>query len=153
MSEYVKDPFTDKAAIDYEQLAKDIPIYVAAMDQIVTENSELHALEEQRQFSLDYRNIGIGIMGLADAFIKMGVSYGDWQSKYIAEDIANFIFKECVKASNILAKMYSAFPKYKSEVLESDIINYHFTREEIADLKKFGLRNASLVSVAPTGLA
>lgn len=151
LSEYVKDPFTENASIDYEQLRKDIPIYVQAMDQIVTENSKLHALEEQRQFSLDHRNIGIGIMGLADAFIKIGVTYGDEKSIKLAQEVISFIFKECVKASNILAKDLGTFPKYLPEVFESDIINNHFSRDEIAQFKKYGLRNASLLSIAPTG--
>lgn len=152
LSEYICKSFTEEAYVDYSSLLADIYIYVKAMDKIVTENSELHALKEQREFSKNYRNIGIGLMGLADALIKLGIKYGSDESIHLIKDVSEFLFKNAVLASCSLAKDLGAFPKYDSKVFESSIIKEHFSLEEINTLRKFGLRNASLISVAPTGL-
>ena len=64
LSEYVVNPFTKYSYIDYDTLAFDIFRIVEAMDDIVDENLNNHALEAQKTMSMKYRNIGIGIMGL-----------------------------------------------------------------------------------------
>ena len=151
ISEYVVNPYTENAVIDFKQLDSDMYIYVKAMDDIVSEGSNLHALQEQRDFALKYRNIGIGIMGLGDAFIKLGVKYGDDQSKYITRKLSEILFRAAVKASSRLAKERGTFSAYDERMWESTIMTNHFSPEEIAEMKPFGLRNSSLLSVAPTG--
>lgn len=152
ISEYVLNPFTEDAIINYAALGRDMYIYVRGMDDIVTENSELHALEQQREFSRNYRNIGIGVMGLGDALIKMGIKYGSEESIHWLSDLMKFIFRNAVFASNKLALERGTFPKYDSCIFDSAIIKNAFSMEEIRELKKNGLRNASLLSIAPTGL-
>ena len=96
LSEYVINPFTDKAFFTYDQLKQDIPFIVKAMDEIIDENADNHALQEQRDMAKKYRNIGIGIMGLADTFVKLGYKYGEYDSIKFTEEVMQFIFKECV---------------------------------------------------------
>lgn len=152
ISTYVKDSFTSNASFDFNQLKKDIPYIVEAMDEVLEENSKRHALKEQRQMSLDYRNIGIGIMGLADTFVRLRMTYGDEDSIRFTEKLIKFLFRECVFASVNLAKVKGSFPGYTPVVWDSDIIAEAFTAEEIQTLKETNcLRNCSLLSIAPTG--
>lgn len=152
LSEYVyEDIYTREMKFDYDTLVEDIPVYVKAMDQIVTENSKLHALKEQREFATNYRNIGIGFMGIADMLIKLNIPYGSHKSINLIENIAKTVFKNAVIASAKLSKQLGAFPKYTDEVWESSIIHNVFTDEEIEKLKPLKLRNASILSIAPTG--
>lgn len=152
MSEYVLDPFTNKARIDYLSLTDDIEVIVSEMDRVLEENIERHALEEQKEMAKKYRNIGIGIMGLADLFVKLGVRYGDSDSVGIAHNLMKYIFHEAVIISAANGKVLGNFPGYSSKVWDSDIIRNAFTEAEIEEFKKQdSLRNCSLLSIAPTG--
>lgn len=152
LSEYINRPFTSKAVIDYNTLKKDIATIVEAMDDVLEENLGNHALKEQRYMAENYRNVGIGIMGLADALIKLGVRYGSDDAVGIARHLMRFIFREAIIASSQLGIKRGNFPMYSPEVWDSQIIAHNFTDEEIDQLKEVNhLRNCSLLSVAPTG--
>lgn len=152
VSEYVLDPWTSKARIDYVSLENDLVEIVSEMDKVLEENASRHALPEQKEMALKYRNIGIGIMGLADLFVKMGIKYGSSDSVGIATTLMKFIFRTSVKVSAANGRIYGNFPGYNPKVWDSTIIRNAFTEEEIEELKKQNtLRNCSLLSIAPTG--
>lgn len=152
ISEYVIDPYTPKARIDYLELKKDIETIVSEMDKVLEENLDRHALPEQKEMARKYRNIGCGIMGLADLFVKLGIRYGSADSIGIASHLMKFIFRESVKVSAANGRIYGSFPGYDPKVWDSTIIKNAFTEEEIKELKKQNtLRNCSLLSIAPTG--
>lgn len=152
LSEYVINPFTKEAFIDFPELAMDIMHIVEAMDSIIDENANNHALKKQKEMALKYRNIGIGIMGLADMFVKLGITYGDKDSIELTEQISKFIFRKAVEASAYLGILRGNFPEYDNKVWESSIMKNAFTEEELKALKENdSLRNCSLISVAPTG--
>ena len=152
LSAYVKQPFTENATFDSIQFVKDLALYVKEMDMIIDENSKMHALPEQREFSNNYRNIGIGVMGLADCLLKLGIRYGSKQAITFVDALGNLMFRTAVVTSSLLAKDLGSFPKYSPKIWDSEIIKNHFDYDEIEGLKKNGLRNASLLSVAPCGL-
>lgn len=153
ISEYVLDPYTLQARIDYLELKNDIETIVSEMDRVLEENLDRHALPEQREMARNYRNIGIGIMGLADLFVKLGLRYGSDDSVGIASHLMKFIFRESVKVSAANGRIYGNFPEYDPKVWDSTIIRNAFEEEEIEELKKQNtLRNCSLLSIAPTGL-
>lgn len=153
VSEYVLDPWTSKARIDYVSLENDLVEIVSEMDKVLEENANRHALPEQKEMALKYRNIGIGIMGLADLFVKMGIKYGSPDSIGITTTLMRFIFRTSIKVSAANGKIYGNFPGYNPKVWDSTIIRNAFTEEEIEELKKQNtLRNCSLLSIAPTGL-
>jgi ribonucleoside-diphosphate reductase alpha chain len=112
---------------------------------------KLHALDSQKQMAYDYRNVGLGIMGLGDMFFKLGIKYGSEESKDILDKIMYLMFRSAVQASAELAKEKGSFPKYSDKVYDSTIIKNHFNTDEIKQLKTMGLRNCSLLSVAPSG--
>lgn len=126
--------------------------YVRAMDDIIDENVPNHALEKQKTNVLIWRNQGIGVMGMHDMFIKLGIVYGSERSIQFISKLTNSIFKLAVWASVELAKERGSFPGYDSAIWDSTIIKNNFTESEIVELKKTDcLRNSSLLSVAPTG--
>lgn len=150
--EYVKNPFTENSEFDYEMFKKDIPLVVRAMDDIIDENMENHPLKEQAEISRLYRNIGIGFMGLADALIAMGITYGSEEAIKFVGEISKFLFRQSVIASVNLGVERGHFPKYDPVVWDSEIIKNSFNDEEIAWLKRTNrLRNAEILSIAPTG--
>lgn len=155
LSEFVIYPFTKSAYFDFENFEKAIRIAVKALDTIVDENLKNHPLLEQQSISRNYRNIGLGIMGMWDMLVKLGYKYGSKKSIHFVDYLMREMFRQAVFASGQLAKEKGSFPKYDKNVLESSITKKHFTftQRELDDLEitKYGLRNCSLLSVAPTG--
>ena len=92
LSEYVVNPFTETAMLNLGELKNDIFSIVTAMDDIIDENLSNHALQEQKDQVAKFRNLGIGIMGLHDMFIKLGLVYGSKESIDYLSDLMKFIF-------------------------------------------------------------
>lgn len=151
LSEFVKNPFTPQAEFDFEEFNAAVKLCIRALDAVIDENVGNHALESQRQMATKYRNIGLGIMGLYDMFCKMGYTYGEADSIYITDQIMSDMFRSAVFASNEMAKESGCFPGYKPELFDSEIMKRHFSEEELVMLRRDGLRNCSLLSIAPAG--
>lgn len=152
LSKFVKYPFEKAAYFDFKDFRRAVKIAVEALDTVVDENVKNHPLKEQAEMAKNYRNIGLGIMGLHDALIKMGYTYGSDHSLNIIHDIMYTMFDEAVKTSANLAAKKGTFPAYNENVLKCEILNYSQVTEETLELvKKYGLRNCSLISIAPTG--
>ena len=146
------NPYTVNAKIDYISLKEDLKEIVSEMDKVLEENLDRHALKEQREQCKKWRNIGIGIMGISDLFVKLGITYGSPDSIGIARSIMKFLFRESVLISAANGRIYGNFPGYSPKVWNSTIIKNAFTPEEIKELRKQNtLRNCSLLSIAPTG--
>ena len=148
LSEYILNPFTDDAKFDIESFAHDIYYIVEAMDDIVQENLPNHALDEQRDVATRFRNLGIGVMGIQDMLIKLGLTYGSEESLVSLYKIMQFVAQEAVLASGKLAETRGAFPEYSNAIFESTFFKNLELREECFP---HGLRNSTLLSVAPTG--
>ena len=151
LSQYVLKPFTKNSEFDLSTFSKDVKTCIKALDIIIDENADNHALKEQKEMSLNYRNIGLGIMGLADTFIKLGLKYGSRESLDFVETIISNMLKFSIEASVDLAKEKGYFPKYHSELFDASILKGLFSQNEIDFFKKIGIRNCSLLSIAPTG--
>ena len=130
---------------------KAVPVAIKALDTLIDENYHRQPLKEQQEMSYNYRNVGLGVLGYATALMKMGIKYGSNEAIQFTDELFHFMFKSAVSASNNLAKEKGSFPKYSDRVWDSEIIKRHFSQDEIAYMKPYGLRNCSLLSVAPTG--
>lgn len=153
LSEFVENPFTKDAHFDTVAFVKAVEIAIEALDVVLDENIDNHALEEQKEMAYNYRNVGLGVMGLHDLLIKLGLTYGSEESKTFIDYVMKVMFKAAVIKSSKLAKEKGVFPKYNKNVLESTIIKEHFTEEELTStgIYEYGLRNCSLLSIAPSG--
>jgi ribonucleoside-diphosphate reductase alpha chain len=152
LSEYAFCEFSPEAEFDFDALKEDVRVIVRAMDDLIDENLDNHALEAQKEVSRKFRNIGIGVMGLADAFIKMGMTYGDEASIIFSRQVMNDIFATALDESVKLAEERGSFPGYTSDVWDSDIIKYAIDPEQVEVYKSINkLRNCALISIAPTG--
>ena len=153
LSEFVCNPFTTKAYFNTEDFVKAVHIAVRALDDVLDENLNNHPLIEQRKMAKNYRNIGLGIMGLHDALIKLGMTYGSIKSVDWVDHIMSLMFRASVIASSELAEEKGCYPMYNENFLKSDILLDHFTEDELNQLgiTEYGIRNCSLLSIAPTG--
>jgi ribonucleoside-diphosphate reductase alpha chain len=154
LSECVDFPFTEKATFNFEKFDYIVKKAVDYMDDILDEAIEnnLYPLEKQKQMVIDWRQIGIGVMGIADMLIKLGIKYGSKESLDICDKIGFKMINSALQESALLAKEKGIYPKYKEEViLNSEFFKYNAYPETIELIKKYGLRNSQLLTIAPTG--
>ena len=151
LSEFVRHPYEDTAHFDIPAFKRAVAIGIKGLDEVIDENHSRHPLEIQRQVSFNYRNIGLGAFGYATMLMKLGYAYGSKEAIQITDYIFSTMFREAVITSALLAKEKGSYPNYKPCVYDSTIIKNHFSNEEIAELRECGLRNCSLLSIAPNG--
>ncbi|MEY8416854.1 adenosylcobalamin-dependent ribonucleoside-diphosphate reductase [Tissierella praeacuta] len=152
LSEFVKNPFTKYAYFEYEKFGQMVRDGVIYLNEVLDENMDLHPLEAQREMSRELRQIGLGIMGLADMFIKLGIKYGSQESISVIHKIGHTMINEALRQSALMAKEHGAFPKYKKEaVLNSPFLLANATDDVLTLIKEYGLRNSQLLTIPPTG--
>ena len=147
-------PFTEQAELDADLLRERVAMAVEALDAIIDNGCELQPLAENRRNVQDYRQIGLGVFGLADALIALGIRYGGPTAILFCGRLFREIFLQALRTSNRLAREKGAFPRCRPDLLiRAPILQFLQSAEPnlLADIRQFGLRNASLLSVAPTG--
>lgn len=150
LSEYVLNPYSKDAKFDWDGFMQDIYVYVRALDDVLEEGKNLHALKEQREMAKNYRNIGLGIMGYATALLEMGIAYGSHDARIFTTIMSQCMISTTVKASALLAKERGTFPKYDKKILGGDFFK-NLDKETMGLVSRYGLRNCSLLSIAPSG--
>lgn len=152
LSEFVKKPFSKYSYFDYSEFQEVVRNGVIYLNQILDENMLLHPLAEQRKMSADYRQIGLGIMGLADMYIKLGVEYGSEESILLIHKIGHIMINEALRQSALLAKNDGSFPKYhRDAVLSSPFLKQNAEPDVLELIREYGLRNSQLLTIPPTG--
>ena len=137
---------------DFNAFEQDVKIAVDALNEVLDEGIPLHPLEEQRESVAKWRQIGLGIMGLADMLVKMEVEYGSKASIDICTKIARAMSNSALSASSNLAKKYGAYPAFHLEdVIGTEYLNFVADPTTIELIKENGLRNSQLLTIAPTG--
>lgn len=134
---------------DYQDLEEKVSIAIRMMDNVIDATG--YYFPENKQQQLGIRRTGLGTMGLGDALIKMKLRYGSNEAQSIIEKIYKTIRDSAYTQSTLLAKEKGSFPKFdKDKYLQSWFIKKlpSKIREEIAEK---GIRNAVLLTQAPTG--
>lgn len=147
LSAFVKD-----GKFDFDDFADTVSHAVIALNEVLDEGLELHPLFEQRKSVADWRQIGLGIFGLADMLIKMGMEYGSADSIYLCDRIGFIMADTAIGTSAYLARDEKPYNKFKPEALDKNLYFIENTSEATKKaVKRFGLRNSQLLTIAPTG--
>lgn len=142
----------DLGIFDFDRLERVIYSSVKALNEVLDEGLPLHPLEEQRESVAQWRQIGLGVVGVGDMLIRMKLRYGSEESLAFCERLSFFIADTAIRASALLAKEEGRFPKYKGEaVLASPYLIKNTSPETKKLVEEYGLRNSQLLTIAPTG--
>jgi len=137
-----------KYVFNTNQLRNDIPHVVRAMDNVV--DRATYPLPEQEQEAKSKRRMGLGVTGVANAIEALGFEYGSDEFLRTLEEIMTVIRNVAYRTSVELAIEKGPFPLFSQAYLGSEFAQT--LPEDIVDLiKRFGIRNSHLLSVAPTG--
>ncbi len=144
--------FACDTGFDFESFKHCVKSSVIALNEVLDEGLPLHPLKEQRASVYDWRQIGLGIFGLADLLIKLGIKYGSPEAIDLCDMIGHTMADMAIKTSAVLAKEYGVYPKYKPEAVEQSAFYSKNALGETKELvESFGLRNSQLLTIAPTG--
>lgn len=144
--------FACDTGFDFESFKHCVKSSVIALNEVLDEGLPLHPLKEQVQSVYDWRQIGLGIFGLADLLIKLGIKYGSPEAIDLCDMIGHTMADMAIKTSAVLAKEYGVYPKYKPEAVEQSAFYSKNALGETKELvESFGLRNSQLLTIAPTG--
>jgi ribonucleoside-diphosphate reductase alpha chain len=137
---------------NYERLKKAVRIGVRGLNEVLDEGLPLHPLKEQRDSVADWRQIGLGILGVGDLLIRLGIRYGSNEAVEFCDNLGKVIITEALKESAMLSKENGVYPKFDLEtILKSPFLIENSDEEVIELIKKYGLRNSQLLTIAPTG--
>ena len=152
LSEFVKNPFTKYARFEFEKFGELVRNGVIYLNEVLDENMKMHPLVQQREMSEKLRQIGLGIMGVSDMFIKLGIRYGSSESISLVHQIGRTMINEALRQSALLAKEDGPFPSYNADALLKSPFLISNADEDVLELvTEHGLRNSQLLTIPPTG--
>ena len=149
MARLVSDPFEDAAALDEAALTDLVATAVRMMDNVV--DASRFPLEAQQAEARAKRRIGLGVTGLADALLMVGLRYGSEEAAAQTDKWMHQIARAAYLASVDLAKEKGAFPLFDAEKFLASGAMQGMDADVRDAIARHGIRNALLTSIAPTG--
>jgi len=150
LTRYVSNPFTEKAKFNFEGFGKTVEVAIRMLDNVLEVTA--WPLQQQREEAMAKRRVGLGFTGLGDALIMLRQKYDTNEARAMAARIAQSMRDHAYQASAELAKERGAFPLFNADLYLSGTSFATRLPEEIKSLiRKNGLRNSHLLSIAPTG--
>lgn len=149
MARLVDNAFEDGAVLNEDKLAELVALAVRMMDNVV--DASRFPLEAQAREAEQKRRIGLGVTGLADALLMVGLKYGTDEAAAQTEKWMKLIARASYLASVDLAKEKGAFPLFDAEGYLSSGNMKQMDDDVRAEIAEHGIRNALLTSIAPTG--
>lgn len=131
LAQYVTTPNIGTDGFDWDAFRQDVATCIRFLDNVLDVNT--FALEDNREMSMRLRRLGLGVMGLADALIKMGYRYDSEAGRGAVARMIAELREQATRASEALAQERGAFPDFPKSTLAVE------------------RRNVALLTVAPTG--
>jgi len=147
---FVREPFVSQARFDFEAFGKAVAVSIRMLDNVLDVTA--WPLEQQLKEAMAKRRVGLGFTGLGDALVMLGLRYDSEQARATAARISEAMRDYAYRASVELARERGAFPLFNADLYLSGTSFAARLPEEIKQLiRKHGIRNSHLLSIAPTG--
>lgn len=138
---------------DFEDFANTVNMATKALNIVLDEGLPMHPLEEQRESVSKWRQIGLGVMGIADMLIKLGLRYDSDDALNLCDRIGQIMAYNAIDESSHCSSFTSCYERFSyQEVTSTD-----FYEKNVSDpymnsyIYANGLRNSQLLTIAPTG--
>jgi len=150
LTRFVRDPFGEKASFDFARFGKVVEVSTRMLDNVLDVTA--WPLEQQHAEAMAKRRIGLGFTGLGDALIMLRLRYDTDEARAMAARISESMRDSAYRASAELARERGQFPLFNADLYLSGSSFAARLPDEIKTLiRKTGLRNSHLLSIAPTG--
>ena len=121
------------------------------LDNVIDYNLDRHALEAQKDNAINDRRIGLGILGLGDMLMKMGIKYDTEDALQTTDQIMKIFRDTAYETSTILAQEKGVFPKFDWAGYSKSKFVKNLPKKIRDNIRKDGIRNSTITTVAPTG--
>jgi len=150
LTHFVSAPFAEQATFDFARFSKVVEVSVRMLDNVLEVTA--WPLEQQHAEAMAKRRVGLGFTGLGDALIMLGQRYDTAEARALAAQVAEQMRDAAYRASSELARERGAFPLFNADLFLSGTSFATRLPEELKSrIRKHGLRNSHLLSIAPTG--
>lgn len=149
LTRFVREPFGAQAAIDLEAVAATAAVGARMLDNVYEISN--FPLPQQREVALASRRIGLGITGLADALVMLGVRYDSRRALQVAGDVMRTICLSAYRCSVEAAREKGAFPLFRADpYCRSEFVG-RLPADIVEGIRRHGMRNSHLLAIAPAG--
>ena len=149
LTKFVSGAFTSDAVFDHKAFCENVTTAVRMLDNVL--DATAWPLPQQQKEARNKRRVGLGYTGLGDVLIMLGLRYDSEAGREFAGDMTRQMRDAAYRSSIELAKEKGAFPMLDADkYLESGMAK-RLPDDIRADIKKYGIRNSHLLSIAPTG--
>lgn len=149
LTAFVRRPFSDDAELDLAAIARLAAVAVRMLDNLI--DVSRYPLPSQAAMARGARRVGLGITGLADALILLGLHYGEAPAREVAARAMRTICHAAYRASAGLAAEKGPFPSFEPEAFLASPFVRRLPDDIREAIRAQGIRNSHLVSIAPTG--
>lgn len=146
---YIDAPFSKHAAVDWPRLEQDIALAVRFLDNVI--DISRFPLAAHQAYETGSRRIGLGVTGLADALIMLGLRYDSDTGRQQAADILQCLRDQAYAASIELAREKAPFAFYQAEAYRHSPFIQRLPDRLQKQIQQYGIRNSHLLAIAPTG--
>ncbi|MDZ4747207.1 MAG: ribonucleoside-diphosphate reductase subunit alpha [Saprospiraceae bacterium] len=150
--------FVDNGVFNHEQLFNITRVVTRNLNKVIDVN--YYPIPEARNSNMRHRPIGIGVQGLADAFIMMGFAFDSPEARKLNKEIFETIYFAAVTESNVIAQREGAYESFEGSPASKGELQYDMWGVEPSDrwnwaelkanIKKHGMRNSLLIAPMPT---
>jgi ribonucleoside-diphosphate reductase alpha chain len=150
LARFVTDPFSSDALIDMDLLKKTVAVAIRMMDNVV--DVSLFPLPAQEVEAKNKRRLGLGVTGLADMLLMLGLKYGSDEAVAVTDFVMGAIDNRAYLTSSELAHEKGSFPLFDADKFLSEGTHASGLDTMVQEnIRRNGIRNSHLTSVAPTG--
>ncbi|MFZ9151218.1 MAG: adenosylcobalamin-dependent ribonucleoside-diphosphate reductase [Burkholderiales bacterium] len=150
LTKFVKQPFAEKAEFNFEHFGRVVAVATRMLDNVLDVTA--WPLKQQQEEAANKRRVGLGFTGLGDALIMLRLRYDTPEARQMAAKISEAMRDAAYRASAELAREKGAFPLFNADLYLSGTSFAARLPDDIKQvIRKNGIRNSHLLSIAPTG--
>jgi ribonucleoside-diphosphate reductase alpha chain len=144
LAKFVKD-----GAVEWEMLGQTVRYATRFLDDVIDATPYFFAENAEQQGK--ERRVGLGVMGLAEMMIRLGLRYGSDEGNAFLDELFKFFASEAYRASADIAAEKGAFPAFDADKFLQSGFMLNMPEDVRATIRDKGARNVTLLTVAPTG--
>ena len=149
LTAFVSDAYASEARFDFPALAAATHDAVRFLDDVI--DVSRYPLPAQAEQARRTRRIGLGITGLADALVMLGLPYDSDAARDFASRVMQTLRDTAYRASVALAREKGAFPEFDRDPFLASAFCRRLPADIAADIAAHGIRNSHLLAIAPAG--
>jgi ribonucleoside-diphosphate reductase alpha chain len=149
LTRFVDRVFGRKARVNFDALTEAAQLAVRLLDNVI--EASRFPLQQQRRQAMQTRRIGLGVTGLADALMMLGIRYGSPQSFETAAEVMRTLCHTAYRSSAQLAGEKGSFPAFEADKYLQGPFVQTLPGDIRAAIATRGIRNSHLIAIAPTG--